>query len=114
MKRIGWAALFFVVGIVTTWAAMWTTSHMPHKLQLNLVPRISGDCDEIGPCSLPWWASSLFLVYVLGPSLAFALTGWLSARPGVDHVKGVPRLVRLIAGTVLFYFVASAIGRGLA
>lgn len=54
------------------------------------------------------WAA-LFLAYVLGPSLIFAVTGWVSARPVPGHARGVHRLFRLVIVTTLFYLVAAAI-----
>lgn len=109
MKRIGLSIAFFIVGLLTMWAAMVAGSHMSFRFSPNWAKSSSG-CHEIGPCSVPWWITVLLIAYLLGPSLIFAMTGWSSARPGVPTRKRFGRLLALMAITALLYLVGYAIG----
>lgn len=108
MKRLGVTVAFFIVGLMTTWAAMLAGSHMPRGFHVKLAPNFKG-CYEIGPCSVPWWATALLIAYLLGPSLIFAATGWVSALPGIATSKRLGRLLALVIITALLYCAGYAI-----
>ncbi len=108
MKRIGLSVAFFIAGLLTTWAAMLAGSHLPRRFHVKLAPHFGG-CYEIGPCSVPWWVTALFIAYFLGPSLIFALTGWISARPGIAASKKLGRLFGLVIITAMLYLTGHAI-----
>lgn len=109
MKRIGLSLGFLIAGLLTTWAALVAGSHMSFRFHFKLVHRDSGACYEIGPCSVPWWVIAALVAYLLGPSLIFTVTGWLSARPGVTASKKLRRLLLLTVLTVLLYLLGYAI-----
>jgi hypothetical protein len=111
VKRIGLSSVFFIVGLLTTWAAMFAGSHISPWFKFSLVHHSSRACYEIGPCSVPWWATTLLATYFLGPSLVFSVTGWISARPGISTSKRIRRLLALIVITALLYLMAYAINR---
>ena len=109
MRRTGLALLFLAVGLATTWVALKVGSQMSYRLPFKLVPRNRGGCYEIGPCWLPWWAIVLLLGYLLGPTLIFAITGCVSARPGTGALRVWLRLLALIIWTSLFFLVGYAL-----
>ena len=103
MRRFGLALLFFAVGLVTTWAALKIGSDMSYRLPFKLVPRTRGGCYEIGPCEPPWWTIVPLLGYLFGPALIFAITGWVSGRPGTGALRALLRLLGLVLATGLFF-----------
>jgi hypothetical protein len=83
MRRVGTAIAFLLVGLFTTWLACWIGSHMAFRLGLGFEANIRGTegCYEMGLCSVPWWVTTVFLMYILGPSVVFAIVGgWLVVR----------------------------------
>lgn len=108
MKRIGLSVGFLIVGLLTTWAAMFAGSHMSFRLPVKLLDHDSKACYEIGPCSVPWWVTAALVAYILGPSFIFTVTGWLSTRPGVTTSKKLSRLLMLTVLTVLLYLLGYA------
>ncbi len=109
MKRIGLSVAFFIVGLLTTWAAMLAGSQVPPRFKVKLVHHVFSGCYEIGPRSVSWWATALLATYLLGPSLIFAATGWISSRPGIAISKQLGRLSALIVITALLYIAGYAI-----
>lgn len=111
MKRLGLSLTFFIAGLLTTWAALFAGSHLPEYMKFNLSLPASSSCHEIDLCSVPWWISALLIIYLLAPSLVFAVTGWFSARACISMSRRLVRLLALIAMTGLFYIASYVIGR---
>lgn len=109
MRRVGFALLFLAVGLLTTWMALKVSSQMSYRLPFKLVPRAGRGCYEIGPCWLPWWAIVPLLGYLLGPTLLFAITGWISARPGTSALRVWLRLLGLVIATGVFFVAGYAL-----
>jgi hypothetical protein len=109
VSRIRLTFAFFIVGLLTTWVAMVAGSHMPLRFRIKFAAQASSGCYEIGPCVLPWWATSLLVAFLVGPALIFALTGWISAPPIISATKKLGRLAALIVITTLFYLASYAI-----
>ena len=109
MKRIGLSVGFLIIGLLTTWAAMFAGSHMSFRFHIKLLHHDSRACYEIGPCSVSWWVTAALVAYILGPSLIFTVTGWVSARPGVTTSKKLSRLLILTVLTVLLYLLGYVI-----
>lgn len=109
MRRAGLALLFLAVGLVTTWGALKVGSQMSYRLPFKRAPRTRGGCYEIGPCWLPWWAIVPLFGYLLGPTLIFAITGWVSTRPRTGALRVCLRLLALVIVTSLFYVVGYAL-----
>lgn len=84
-------------------------SNLPPRFHVKLVHKGFSGCYEIGPCSVPWWVTALLMAYLFGPSLIFAGTGWISARPGITASKRLGRLVVLIVITALLYLAGYAV-----
>lgn len=108
MKRAGVALAFFIVGLITSWAAMLAGSHISRRFHVDGLSHIGG-CNEIGPCAVPWWMTALLTAYFLGPSLIFATIGWISVGPSVTYFQRLARLLALVVTTALLYFAGYAI-----
>jgi hypothetical protein len=104
MRRTGFSILYFVTGMVTTWLALWIGSRVNWRVQtgLHLTYR-QGNCHEIDLCSPPWWATLLFLCYIFGPTLIFAVVGWRLARDSLTFKKLWLSLVALTLPTMLIF-----------
>ena len=111
MKRAGLSITFFIFGLLTSWASMYLGSHMSFHLNVTLLPHISDACTEIGLCTVPWWVAALFAIYLFGPSLVFAATGWISAGPSTTTRQRLGRLLALIAITAMLYLFGYATRR---
>ena len=110
VRRGSAATAFLLVGLLTTWASCWVGSRMSYRLPLKPLFRGSGNCNEIGWCSEPWWIIAAFLAYLFGPSIVFAVTGWVSVRDGTQRRTVALRLALLIGLTALFYLAGYATG----
>jgi len=82
---------------------------MSFRLPLQTLSYDSGKCHEIDLCSPPWWITTAFLAYLLGPSIAFAVIGWVSGSGRVLRRNIALRLFVLTTFTVLFYLAGYAI-----
>jgi hypothetical protein len=109
VKRIGLSVACFIVGLLTTLAAMWVGSEMPPQFKVKSAHHIFSGCSEIGPCVVPWWETALLAACLLGPSLIFAATGWVSSRPGITTAKKLGRLLALMVSTALLYLAGYAL-----
>jgi hypothetical protein len=100
---------FLLVGLATTWASCWIGSRMSFRWYL---PAWSpGGCYEIGVCSTPWWATGVFVLFMLGPSVAFAITGWFTRQANASPRIIALRLGILMSLTVGFYLLSYSVKR---
>jgi hypothetical protein len=83
---------------------------MSLRLPIKVLPHDSGSCHEIGLCTQPWWITAAFLAYLFGPSVVFALTGWVTAGTGTPVRNVAFRLVVLILLTASLYLIGYATG----
>jgi len=107
VKRIGVGIGFAAIGLVTTWLSCLLGSRMSFRLNIHL-PGSSGGCYEIGPCSLPWWATALLLAMLFGPTVVFAVVGWSTGRSPKPMGTAMRRLAALVPLTACFYLFAYA------
>jgi hypothetical protein len=107
VKRVGVGFSFAVVGLVTTWFSCWLGSRMSFRLPVHFLGN-SGGCYEIGPCSLPWWASAMLFAMLFGPTFVFAVVGWFTGRSPALVRTVVLRLGALIPLTACFYLFSYA------
>lgn len=110
MRRIGFGIIFFLFGLLTTWASCWAGSHMTFRLQVGRRLSFGTGCYEIDHCVVPWWVMAGMLAYLLGPSAVFAVIGW---RVGTSNTPLVKMAILLPILTVLgaaFFLLSYALG----
>ena len=83
---------------------------MSLHLPIRVLTYDSRGCQEIGLCSQPWWITAAFLAYLLGPSVVFGVTGWVTGGAGTFVRNVASRLAVLILLTASLYLIGYATG----
>lgn len=104
MKRAGFSLAYWIAGLITTWFACWIGSRIDWRIHTGLRwPSDRNSCHEIDLCSPPWPTTILLIAFLIGPSLAFAFTGWRISRHRVTTKKLISSLMALAVPTMLVY-----------
>lgn len=104
MKRAGISLAYWIGGLVTTWFSCWIGSRIEWRVHTGLrLPFDEHSCREIDLCSLPWTIVALLVVFLVGPSLAFAFAGWRISHGRVTARKLSTSFVVLVTPTMLLY-----------
>ncbi|MBN3788723.1 hypothetical protein G3N94_17700 [Burkholderia sp. Ac-20353] len=104
MKRIGLATLGFVWGLLVTWAAVYTFSHMHWPTP----PSHSTGCNDMEHCS----PHAVFVMTTLGlllwPALAFCVLNAVAYKRWSNRKWGIVFAVGTLI-VVLFYLASYAV-----
>lgn len=64
-------------------------------------------CWDVGACTVPTWYTVLLCLYILGPSIVFAVVGWRACDATPRRL--VQLLGLLVVGTASLYLVKYAV-----
>lgn len=109
MRRAAISGLFFLTGLITTWAACWLGSRMNFKFAfVHQLPALKG-CYELDHCRVPWWAIMLFFCYATGPSILFGIVGWKLSGTGRGSHTIVFAMLFMSIINFMFYLASYAL-----
>lgn len=101
--------LFVLLGLISTWAGLFTSSRINYSAVLGDAHRIRSGCWELDHCDVPWWYLGLIVSVLLLPTLIHATAGYRLAKRNASPSRFVVVAVVLIAATCLYYVLAALV-----
>lgn len=109
MRKTVITSLFVLLGFISTWAGLFTSSRINYSAVLGDAHRIRNGCWELDHCDVPWWYLVLIVGVLLLPTLIHGTAGYRLAKRNASPSHFAIAAIVLLAATCLYYMFAALV-----
>lgn len=109
MRRAVVTGLFVLLGFISTWTGLITSSRINYSAVLGDAHRIRSGCWELDHCDVPWWYLVLIGGVLLLPTLIHGTAGHRLARRNASRSQFAIAAIVLLAATCAYFMCAAVV-----